>query len=856
MASRAGCRPSSSSPACRATRPRRERRPSGCRGSPPASTRTATEKHDPEQTESSGAGLCRRLPGGLARPALVARMGLDPLRGAGVADVADAFTDLRHAVHQALEVVGLKDEELRVARRPDGGVADVAAQDRDLAEEVAVAQIDVVGVHELDLDLAADDEIHRVRLLAAARHDVALMGGARMQQLHDLGDRRRFKAAEDRHLRDHAPGDDELAPVDDVGEGRRDDADRQRQHGDAHDRGEAADDLAERRDRHDVAVADRRQRHDRPPHGVRDRAEAVGLGVALGQIHEARHRQHEAAEDEQRREKRVALAVDRLQERGQAGGIARKLEEAHQPEERQHPEIGDIEKGDVERDHRKEVDDRRGGAGPRPPRRPGRAPGERHVLDRRPQAQGILGRESGDRQDLEGPKRGAEAILDRGNRLDHNRDHVQQHERDQAVVDDLVPERLDRGVEELVNPPAQTAPRAARFGSGRRHAAASAASTACSAASAWAPSGPPAWAMSRRPPPPLPPSFSAPARTRLTASIVGVRSSVTPTTMPALPSPATPTIATTPEPRRFLPSSARLLRSRISTPETARAMSFTPPMSRIGSAPAVPPIASLRLASASSRSSRRLSSIRADRRSGASSTGVLRRPAISCSLRLSAARWRRATSPVIASSRRTPAATAPSETTAMTPMSPVRPAWVPPQSSTEKVRLAPSPPGALPIETTRTSSPYFSPKSARAPDSIASSTPISFVTTGSFWRSTALAMSATRRTSSSPTGFGWLKSKRRRSGATSEPFWATWSPRTWRKASCRRWVAEWLARMLARRAWSTASSREWPTLRVPCSTTTWCTKRSPSFFWVSATRTRTSTAVMVPVSPTWPPDSP
>ena len=66
-------------------------------------------------------------------------MGLDPVRGAGVADVADAFSDLRHAVHQALEVVGLEDEELRVARRADGGVADVAGQDRDLAEEVAVA---------------------------------------------------------------------------------------------------------------------------------------------------------------------------------------------------------------------------------------------------------------------------------------------------------------------------------------------------------------------------------------------------------------------------------------------------------------------------------------------------------------------------------------------------------------------------------------------------------------------------------------------------------------------------------------------------------------------------------------------
>ena len=47
------------------------------------------------------------------------------------------------------------------------------------------------------------------------------------------------------------------------------------------------------------------------------------------------------------------------------------------------------------------------------------------------------------------------------------------------------------------------------------------------------------------------------------------------------------------------------------------------------------------------------------------------------------------------------------------------------------------------MATTRTSSPYFSPNSARAPDSIASSTAMSLVTTGSFWSSTRLAMAST-----------------------------------------------------------------------------------------------------------------
>src|ERR1700684_170834 len=141
----------------------------------------------------------------------------------------------------------------------------------------------------------------------------------------------------------------------------------------------------------------------------------------------------------------------------------------------------------------------------------------------------------------------------------------------------------------------------------------SAASIAARAASAFEASGPPACAMSGRPPPPLPPSASAPLRTRSTALKRLTRSSVTPTTMPALPSPVTPTMATTPEPTCFLPSSARLFRSLISIPVTARASSFTSPTWRTPSSPArapPPPMAILRRASDTSRSSRLRSSRR------------------------------------------------------------------------------------------------------------------------------------------------------------------------------------------------------------------------------------------------------
>ena len=103
------------------------------------------------------------------------------------------------------------------------------------------------------------------------------------------------------------------------------------------------------------------------------------------------------------------------------------------------------------------------------------------------------------------------------------------------------------------------------------------------------------------------------------------------------------------------------------------------------------------------------------------------------------------------------------------PMSPVRATWVPPQSSTEKGRPALSPPGTLPIDTTRTSSPYFSPNKARAPESIASSTSIRRVTTGSFCKRTRLAMSSTSASSLSLIGFGWAKSKRSRSAGDERP---------------------------------------------------------------------------------------
>ena len=81
---------------------------------------------------------------------------------------------------------------------------------------------------------------------------------------------------------------------------------------------------------------------------------------------------------------------------------------------------------------------------------------------------------------------------------------------------------------------------------------------------------------------------------------------------------------------------------------------------------------------------------------------------------------------------------------------------------------------------------------------MAPSRSISRVSTGASCSTSAFAISSTAVISSALTGFGCEKSKRSRSGATSEPFCATCVPSVCRSASCSRCVAEWLARMAVR----------------------------------------------------------
>ena len=161
------------------------------------------------------------------------------------------------------------------------------------------------------------------------------------------------------------------------------------------------------------------------------------------------------------------------------------------------------------------------------------------------------------------------------------------------------------------------------------------------------------------------------------------------------------------------------------------------------------------------------------------------------------------------------------------------------------------------METTRTSSPYFSPNSARAPEAIASSDAMRRVVTGVLSRIDWLAIVLNPRQLLRCDRFWCAKSKRSRSGATSEPFCATWSPSVRRSASCRRWVAEWLARMaratgvIDEAVDHVADGQRAGLVTVP----SW-TKRSPSFLPVEAIAISAVLLRITPVSPTCPPDSP
>ena len=71
-----------------------------------------------------------------------------------------------------------------------------------------------------------------------------------------------------------------------------------RDHADTEKHHHAAEHLAQRRYRHDVPIADGRQRGERPLGGLRNRAELVRLHIALDQVHAGGSEQQQDQDDE------------------------------------------------------------------------------------------------------------------------------------------------------------------------------------------------------------------------------------------------------------------------------------------------------------------------------------------------------------------------------------------------------------------------------------------------------------------------------------------------------------------------------------------------------------------------------
>ena len=110
--------------------------------------------------------------------------------------------------------------------------------------------------------------------------------------ISSLGDDTVAQGGDDLRLEDILPARDL------VGEGRGDDTCEKGDNTDAHDRRDRAYQLADRRDRRDIAITDCGEGDQRPPHGRRYRREILRLGLMLDYI-------HQRAGSEQRYEEQV-----------------------------------------------------------------------------------------------------------------------------------------------------------------------------------------------------------------------------------------------------------------------------------------------------------------------------------------------------------------------------------------------------------------------------------------------------------------------------------------------------------------------------------------------------------------------
>jgi hypothetical protein len=138
----------------------------------------------------------------------------------------------------------------------------------------------------------------------------------------------------------------------------------------------------------------------------------------------------------------------------------------------------------------------------------------RRVFGRDPNSQQIFRAEKHERTDFDQPEEDAISRLERGHGFERHRDEVDHDQRDEkppeeparAIANGALLENLIKAPPDFLQRRMPACHRVRSFA----QALPSAASMAASAASAFEPSGPPACAISGRPPPPLPPNTSEP----------------------------------------------------------------------------------------------------------------------------------------------------------------------------------------------------------------------------------------------------------------------------------------------------------------------------------------------------------
>ncbi len=128
-----------------------------------------------------------------------------------------------------------------------------------------------------------------------------------------------------------------------------------------------------------------------------------------------------------------------------------------------------------------------------------------------------------------------------------------------------------------------------------------------------------------------------------------------------------------------------------------------------------------------------------------------------------------------------------------------------------------------PTETTRTSSPYFSPNRAIAPESCACCCVITAARTGKSSSNSALTRASTSISTEGGTAEVALKSNRNRPGAFSDPACVALSPSASRMALWTMWVAVCAREMDRRRSTSTSESASSPAATSPSRTVPRCT---------------------------------